>query len=113
MQHDHSLLLDPAHDEDEVEDDVPVEEAQTVELDQVTELPDHVGGHTEDVVKQSVALEESADDTVPRYKESHCQEQFIREVQCCEAGVGDEALEDALLSVVVSEDAEILKIIES
>ena len=59
-------------------------------------------------MKQSVALEESADDTVPRYKESHCQEQFIREVQCCEAGVGDEALEDALLSVVVSDDTEIL-----
>lgn len=42
MQHDYPLLLHPAHDEDEVEDDVPGEDAKTVELGQVAELPDHI-----------------------------------------------------------------------
>ena len=108
MQHDYPLLLHPAHDEDEVEDDVPGEDAKTVELGQVAELPDHISWHAEDVVEQGVALEEGADNSFPRYKESHSQEQFIREVQCREAGVGDEALEDTLLLVVISDDTEIL-----
>ena len=71
MQHDHPLLLDPAYDEDDVEDDVPGEDAQTVELDQVGELPDHVGWHAADVVHQGVALEEGANKSIPRYEESH------------------------------------------
>ena len=67
MQHDYSLLLDPAHDEDEVEDDdVAGEDGQTVELGQVGELPDHVGWHAEDVVEQGVALEEVANKSIPR-----------------------------------------------
>ena len=65
MQHDYSLLLDPAHDEDDVEDDVPGEDAQTVELGQVGELPDHVGCQTADVMQESVALEDVANSSIP------------------------------------------------
>ena len=61
-------------------------------------------------MQQGVALEEGADNSSPRYEKSHSQEQLVGEVKCSEAGIGDEALEDALLSVVVSDDAEILKI---
>ena len=43
MQHDYSLLLNPAHDEEDVEDDVAGEDTQTDQLGQVGELPDHVG----------------------------------------------------------------------
>ena len=71
MQHDDSFLLDPAHDKDEVDEDVPGEDAQTVELDQVGELPDHIGWHAQDVVQQGVALEEGANKSIPQYEESH------------------------------------------
>ena len=57
--------LYPAHDEREEEDDVPGGDAQVVELGQVAELPDNVGGHAPEMVEQSVVLEEGADYTVP------------------------------------------------
>ena len=57
--------LDPAHDEREEEDDVPGGDAQIVELGQVAKLPDNVGGHAAEMVKQSVVLEEVANYTFP------------------------------------------------
>ena len=72
MQHDDPLLLHPANDEDEVEDNVLCEEAATVEVEEVGQLPGHVGGDTENVVEQGVSLQNVISPASPGDEEPQC-----------------------------------------
>ena len=72
MEHDDPLLLDPANDEEDVEEDVLSEETEAVQLQEIGDLPSHVGGDTQDVVEQGVLLQDVIHSTSPVYEEPQC-----------------------------------------